>query len=347
MKYNELGRTGVRVSALCLGTMTWGTQNTEAEGHAQIDAALDAGINFIDTAEMYPTTPQSRDTMGRTEEIVGTWIASRGRRDDVILATKVTGEGHSYIRDGAPITPDAIRSALEGSLRRLKTDYVDLYQIHWPNRGSYHFRKNWNFDPSGQDREHVVEDIHATLDALGELVKAGKIRFVGLSNESCWGTCQFLSVAERYALPRVVSIQNEYNLLCRHFDLDLAELSHHEDVGLLAFSPLAGGVLTGKYRDGRIPPGSRRSLNETVGGRYNEYSIAAVDAYDDVARRHGIDPVRMALAFCLSRPFMTSAIFGATSMEHLHNSLAAADLELEREVLDDIAAVRRRYPMPI
>lgn len=347
MQYRDLGRTGLRVSALCLGSMTWGTQNTEAEGHEQIDAALDAGVNFIDTAQMYPTTPQGEETTGDTERIIGTWLAKSGRRDDVILATKVTGEGHSFIRGGDPITPGVIRDAVDASLRRLQTDYIDLYQLHWPNRGSYHFRRNWTYDPSSQSRERTLADIRECLEALGELVDAGKIRHVGLSNETCWGTSRFLAIAAANGLPRIASIQNEYSLLCRHFDLDLAELSHHESVGLLAFSPLAGGVLTGKYQGDRTPPGSRRALNENVGGRYNEYAVPAIDGYLDVARKHDLDPVHMALAFCLSRPFMTSVIFGATSMAQLDNSLAAADLELGQEVIDDIEAVRRRYPMPI
>ncbi len=346
MQYRPLGRTGVEVSALTLGSMTWGSQNSEAEGHAQLDAAIDAGINLVDTAEMYPTTPQSSQTTGHTEAIIGSWLARRGRRDDVLIATKITGEGHGYIRDGAPITAEAIDRAVADSLRRLRTDYIDLYQLHWPNRGSYHFRKWPDYDPSDQAR-NVDEDIARLLGALQRHVDAGAIRFVGLSNETCWGTGRFLAAAEAGAGPRVVSIQNEYSLLCRGFDLDLAELAHHEQVGLLAFSPLAAGILTGKYAGDLTPAGSRRSINDTVGGRLTPAVTAAVDEYLAVARRHQLDPAQMALAFCLSRPFMTSAIFGATSMAQLDNSLAAADLVLDAEVLAEIGAVHRRYPLPM
>lgn len=347
MKYRELGRTGVNVSQLCLGSMTWGTQNSEDEAHRQIDLALDAGVNFIDTAEMYPTTPRSTDTQGRTEEIIGSWFASRGRRGDVVLGTKVTGSGYEIVRGGEPISPRTIRAALDGSLERLRTDYVDLYQIHWPNRGSYHFRQNWNYDPSGQDRAATRDHIGECLRTLDELVRAGKIRYVGVSNETCWGVGQYLDIASAEGLPRIVSIQNEYSLLCRQFDLDLAETSCNEDVGLLAFSPLATGILSGKYRGGVVPEGSRRSIYPDLGGRYHERMTPAADAYLEVAARHGLDPARMALAFCLGRPFMTAAIFGATREDHLANALASVDLELDQEVLAEIDAVHRRFPVPL
>lgn len=346
MDYRPLGRTDIEVSAYCLGSMTWGTQNSEAEGHAQIDAALDAGINFIDTAEMYPTTPLSADTWGRTEEILGSWIAGSGRRDDVVIATKIVGKGYEAVRGGVPISPDTIVEAVEGSLRRLRTDVIDLYQLHWPNRGSYHFRK-WNtFDATVQDR-NAPDDIAACLEALDGLVRAGKVRSVGLSNESAWGTAQFLKIAEANGWPRVASIQNEYSLLCRHYDLDLAELTHHEDVGLLAFSPLAAGLLSGKYAGGKIPEGSRASINDGLGNRLNDRVDAPVAEYAAVARNHGLDPVQMALAFCAQRPFMTSVIFGATTMEQLATVLAAADITLSDAVMDDITAVYTRHPVPL
>ena len=346
MQTRPLGRTGIEVSLYCLGSMTWGTQNTEAEGHAQIDAALDAGVNFIDTAEMYPTNPLSAETQGRTEEVIGTWLAQSGRRDDVVLATKVIGDGYAAIRDGGPITPGSIAIAVEDSLRRLKTDYIDLYQLHWPNRGSYHFRQWHGYDPSGQDRA-APNDIAACLEALDALVKAGKVRAIGLSNESAWGTMQFLKIAEANGWPRVASIQNEYSLLCRHYDLDLAELTHHEDVGLLAFSPLATGILSGKYLDGAMPEGSRGSITTGLGGRLTPRVDGVTRAYVELAREHGLDPAQMALAFCAQRPFMTSVIFGARTMDQLSIVLGATELTLSDEVLDGIATIYRADPIPM
>lgn len=346
MKMNPLGRTGMMVSELCLGSMTWGTQNTEAEGHAQIDRALERGINFIDTAEMYPVNPISAETAGRTEEIIGTWNAASGRRDQVILATKHSGAGMRYIRDGAPITAQSIPGAIEGSLKRLQTDYIDLYQFHWPNRGSYMFRQNWLYDPSAQNRNETIAHMEETLDALQRQVEKGTIRAFGLSNESAWGTAQWLRVAEERGLPRVASIQNEYSLMCRFYDTDLAELSVNEDVGLLAFSPLAAGMLTGKYQGGAVPEGSRMSYVANLGGRRTDRAFPAVDAYLEVARKHGLDPVHMALAWCLTRPFMCSAIFGATSMEQLDLALGAVDVTLSDEVLRDIDMAHRAHAMP-
>ena len=346
MRYRKLGKSDISVSEICLGSMTWGTQNSEAEGHAQIDYALDHGVNFIDTAELYPVNPMSAETAGRTEEIIGSWISSSGRRDEVIIASKVAGSGHEYIQQGMDINPQKIRNSIEGSLRRLQTDVIDLYQLHWPNRGSYHFRQNWRYDPSGQDTAQVYDNIHATLEYLGELVESGKVRTIGLSNESCWGTSQFLRIAEDNGFPRVVSLQNEYSLMYRTHDLDLAELSHHEKVGLLPFSPLACGLLTGKYQDGARPDGSRLTLNPDLFGRVNDDTWPVVDAYVSIARKHGIDPSQMAIAFCNQRPFVTSSIIGATSVEQLAINLGAADLELGEEVLEDIQAVYRRHPIP-
>ena len=346
MKMNTLGRTGIEVSVYCLGSMTWGTQNSAAEAHDQIDRALDAGINFIDTAEMYPVNPVSADTVGRTEEIIGAWNETSGRRADVILATKHSGEGLQIVRDGAPITPETIPGTLEGSLKRLKTDYVDLYQFHWPNRGSYMFRKNWTYDPSGVDAAAAVQNMEDCLGALQREVERGTIRAFGLSNESAWGTVQWVTAADRTGGPRVASIQNEYSLLCRLFDTDMAEAAIHEDVGLLAFSPLAAGYLTGKYQDDAVPDGSRMSLNPEMGGRNTPRVRPAVQAYLNVARAHGLDPVHMALAWAAQRPFMTSVIFGATTREQLDRSLAAADVLLSDEVLDALDTAHRAHPMP-
>ncbi len=346
MKMNPLGRTGLMVSELCLGSMTWGTQNTEAEGHAQIDRSLDAGINFIDTAEMYPVNPIAKETIGRTEEIIGTWHAKTGRRGDYILATKHSGEGLGYVRDGAPISSKTIATTIEGSLKRLQTDYIDLYQFHWPNRGSYMFRQNWTFDPSKQDRVDTLANMEDCLDALQREVERGTIRHFGLSNESAWGTAQWLRLSEAHNLPRVASIQNEYSLLCRLYDTDLAELSVNEDVGLLAFSPLGTGLLTGKYQDGAVPQGSRKSLSPELGGRDSTRVYQAVQAYLDIAARHGLDPSQMALAWCRTRPFMASAIFGATTMAQLDIALGSVDVTLSDEVLAEINLAHQAYPMP-
>lgn len=349
MEYKKLGRTDIEVSTLCLGTMTWGTQNTEAEGHGQIDIALDHGVNFIDTAELYPTTPLSQETQGSTEEIIGSWITKTGRRDDVIIATKVVGGGSAAVRgrNGADISPTTIREAVEGSLKRLQTDYIDLYQFHWPNRGSYHFRKYWTFDPSGQDRIKTRDHITECLQTLGELVTEGKIREFGTSNESCWGVSQYLEIAKAEGLPRMVSIQNEYSLLCRLFDLDMAELSINEDVGLLAFSPLSAGILTGKYQGDITPAGSRRTFSHNLGGRLTKNVFPTVDDYLAVAQKHGLDPSQMALAFCLTRPFMASVIFGATTNQQLENSLKSVELKLSDEVMADIQSIYREHPLPI
>lgn len=347
MKMNRLGRTDILVSEICLGTMTWGSQNSAEEAYQQMDYALDRGVNFFDTAELYPTTPLSAETYADTERLMGDWFEKSGKRDQVVLATKVAGPGRPYIREGKPITDAVVKEALDASLTRLKTDYVDLFQIHWPNRGHFHFRGAWNYNPYKQDKTTASADIAEILDALGECVKAGKLRAVGLSNETTWGTQKYLTLAEAKGLPRVATIQNEYNLLYRHYDLDLAELSHHEDVGLLAYSPLAGGILSGKYLDGKKPAGSRGSINGDIGGRLVPHQEAATRAYVELAKKHGLDPSAMALAFCLTRPFMASVIIGATTMEQLKVNIGAADLTLSEEVMKGITTIHRLYPMPI
>jgi aryl-alcohol dehydrogenase-like predicted oxidoreductase len=346
MKMNPLGRTGLTVSELCLGTMTWGTQTPEAEAHAQIDRALAAGVTMLDTAEMYPVNPVSADTIGRTEEVIGTWNARTGRRGDYILATKHSGEGMQHARNGAPISSATIPQAIEGSLKRLQTDHIDLYQFHWPNRGSYQFRKNWTYDPSGIDRAAVIADMEDCLGALQREVERGTIRHFGLSNESAWGTAQWLRLSDEGKGPRVASVQNEYSLLCRLYDTDMAELSVAEDVGLLAFSPLATGLLSGKYQGGAMPDGSRMTLNPELGGRKTPRAGPAVAAYLDIARRHGLDPVHMALAWCRTRPFLTSAIFGATRLDQLERILGSVDVTLTDEVRAEIDAAHRAHPMP-
>lgn len=345
MKQIPLGQTGLTVSELCLGTMTWGTQNTEAEGHAQMDMALERGVNFWDTAEMYPVNPVAAETVGRTEEIVGSWIASRGRRN-VVLATKVTGAGRAEVRAGAALTPAILREACEGSLGRLKTDHIDIYQLHWPNRDIYHFRDIWTFDPRGAKADEVAAHMLAILEEAARLMAEGKIGHIAVSNETVWGMAKWLHLAERHGLPRMVSVQNEYSLLCRQFDSDWAELSHMENLPLLAFSPLATGLLTGKYAGNVVPEGSRRSLNPTLGGRITAQVFPAVAAYLGIAARHGLDPAQMAIAFCRSRPFPCIPIFGATSLTQLETALGAAEITLSPEILAEIDAAHRAHPMP-
>lgn len=348
MKRNPLGRTDIMVSEYCLGTMTFGTQTDESDAHRQIDMALAADINFLDTAEMYPVNPVRAETIGDSEAIIGRWNQKTGRRAEYILATKHSGEGLKAVRNGAPISKDSIAATIEGSLRRLQTDYIDLYQFHWPNRGSYMFRKNWAFEPwnSGQSLRDVEGDLETCLEALQEQVDKGNIRAFGLSNESAWGTAKWLQLAEKRGLPRVASIQNEYSLLCRLYDTDLAELSIYEDVGLLSYSPLATGLLTGKYQNGAVPEKSRMSIGATLGGRVTDRVFDAVDAYLQIAKRHDLDPVHMALAWCKTRPFMASIIFGATTEAQLQHILEGRDLTLSDAVCAEIDQVHRAHPMP-
>lgn len=345
MKLKPLGRTDLRVTEICLGTMTWGSQNTEAEGHAQIAMALDAGINFMDTAEIY-AVPRSPETSGRTEEIIGNWFKKTGKRDQWILASKVAGGPVDFIRNGTRTSGKTLREAFEASLRRLQTDYIDLYQIHWAGRGSYNFDGSWTYQPHKQDTADALANIEDMLETLGALVKEGKLGHVGVSNETTWGMAQWLRIAEARGLPRIVSVQNEYNLLRRHFDLDLAELSHHEDVGLLAYSPLAGGLITGKYFDGQMPTGSRGDYQKSF-WRLNEQSEAAGKQYLALAERHGLDVSQMAIAFALTRPFMTSVIIGATSSAQLANAIAAHKVTLSPELIAEIDAIHRRYPRTV
>ena len=346
MKKASLGATETLVSQICLGTMTFGTQTAREDAWRQLDMAVDHGINFVDTAEMYPVNPLSKETAGITEHIIGEWLARTGRRADIVLATKISGFGQKIVRDGEKIDAKSVNVAIDGSLKRMGTDYIDLYQLHWPNRGSYMFRQNWRFDPTGQDRDETKQNMEEVLAALGDLVSAGKIRHVGLSNESCWGTSEWLRIARRDARPEICSLQNEYSLLCRLFDTDLAEMSHHERIGLLAYSPLAAGLLTGKYMHQRVPAGSRMTHQKDLGGRVTSRVWPAIDAYLDIAEKHGIDPAHMALAWCLTRPFMTAIIIGATTCGQLAHALEAAEVKLPSACIREIDAAHRRYPMP-
>lgn len=345
MKTLTLGKTGLTVSELCLGTMTWGSQNTEAEGHAQADMALDHGVTFWDTAEMYPTNPVRAETVGRTEAIIGSWLAARGGRDRLVIATKITGKGQ-IVRPGQPITGATMRAAVEDSLKRLRTDYIDLYQLHWPNRGSYHFRQSWRYAPTGTDKAAETAHMTDVLTTAQALIAEGKLRAIGLSNESVWGAARWVQLADTLGLPRMASVQNEYSLLCRQFDTDWAEFSLFEDMPLLAFSPLAAGLLSGKYAGDVIPEGSRRSFTPDLGGRVTQQVFPAVAAYLGVAARHGLDPCQMAIAFCLSRPFRTIPIIGATTLDQLRTNIRAAEVTLSPEVLAEIAETYRAFPAP-
>lgn len=347
MRKVPFGSTGLTVSELCLGTMTWGNQTPPEDAHRQMDMSLAAGIDIVDTAEMYPVNPVSKETVGGSEAILGDWNAANpSRRGDYMLATKISGENGGFVRDGVPISGAELRRALDGSLKRLKTDYVDLYQLHWPNRGSFQFRQNWTYDPSGQNKAETLAHITDVLEEAEKLVAEGKMRFIGLSNESSWGTAQWLRVSEERGLPRVQTVQNEYSLLCRMYDTDMAEMSVNEDVTLLSFSPLAAGFLTGKYQNGAVPEGSRMSLVPEMGGRKSARVFGAAAAYLDIADRHGLDPVHMALAWQQTRPFPISAIFGATTSAQLDRILDAVDIELFQDVLDEITAAHRAHPMP-
>ncbi|MBM9593098.1 aldo/keto reductase [Roseitranquillus sediminis] len=345
MRKTRLGRTCIEVSEICLGSMTWGSQNTEAEGHAQLDRAIEVGVNFIDTAEMYPTNPVKAETVGDTERIIGSWLKRRGRRDDVVIATKITGRGQT-VRPGQAVDAAAVREAVDASLARLRTDVIDLYQIHWPNRGSYHFRRNWSYDPTGQEGAAVIQNIDEVSETMRALVETGKVRAFGLSNETSWGLMQWIASAERTGGPRPVSTQNEYSLLCRHFDTDLAETCHNENITLLAYSPLAAGLLSGKYQGGRVPQGSRMSRTPDLGGRRTDRAFSAVAAYLDVAERHGLDPCQMALAWVRSRPVPTIPIVGATTPDQLEIALTSREVEMTERLREDLEAVHRAHPMP-
>jgi aryl-alcohol dehydrogenase-like predicted oxidoreductase len=345
MEYRRLGRTDLDVSLICLGTMTWGQQNTEADGHAQMDYALDQGVNFFDTAELYSIPPKP-ETQGSTERIIGSWFKSRGTRDKVILASKVVGRSDStwYRDDGskAELSRGQIEEAVNKSLKRLQTDYIDLYQIHWPDRPM-----PWGSNPTiFRHQEGESHPIAETVEIMTDLVKAGKIRHFGLSNESAWGTMTFLKHADAKGLARVQSIQNAYNLLNRTYEVALAEVSLEEKVSLLAYSPLAQGYLTGKYLDGARPPGTRTTLFGR-GQRYeNATAEAAIRKYLALAKEFGLDPAQMALAFVNSRLFVTSNIIGATSMEQLKTDIASINVTITPELEKRIDAIHVEHCNP-
>ena len=342
MKKRKLGKTDLEVSEICLGTMTWGQQNTESEGHAQMDYALDNGINFFDTAEMYAVPPK-KETQGSTEKIIGSWFKERKSRDKVILATKVSGRSPlNWLRDDEKPTEqsrDQIFEAVDKSLLRLGTDYIDLYQLHWPDRPMNLFGGSINY-------EHMDEpsiDISIILDSLNELVKSGKIRYIGLSNETPWGTMKFLYHSDISSTPRVQSIQNAYNLLNRTFEIGGSEIAHREDVGLLAYSPIAQGYLSGKYQNGALPKGSRKELFNRLQRYEGPCAEEAIETYLNIAKKYEIDPSQLANQFVTTRPFVTSNIIGATNMEQLKLAVTSIDIKLTKEIEEDIEKAYQRH----
>jgi len=345
MQKRALGGSGIEVTDICLGTMTWGEQNSEADAHAQIDWALAHGINFIDTAEMYPVPP-GRETQGRTERYIGSWLARhRARRGEFVLASKIAGPGRrDWIRNGEThVSARTIPWAIDDSLQRLQTDYLDLYQIHWPERNVPLFG-TWQFDVA---KEKEATPILEQIEALAAAVRAGKIRAYGLSNETAYGLCEFSRLAAQHGLPRPVSVQNGYNLVSRTFDGDLAEASFRLDIPLLAYSPLAMGLLAGKYRGGAQPPEARLAKFPNFGERYKRpRCIAAAEAYCEVAAAHGLSPAALALAFVRGRPFVASTIIGATSLAQLDELAASFELTLSPAVLADVEQVHERYTSP-
>ena len=344
MKYKKLGNIDLKVSLICLGTMTWGKQNNQTEAFEQMDYAMDQGINFFDTAEMY-AVPCTEETFGKTETIIGNWFKKRNNREKVILASKISGPGLSWIRRGGlQYTKKNISAALEGSLNRLQTDYIDLYQLHWPERDTNYFGK---LGYKHQDKEKEWNSIESILNVLKQFVDQGKVRYIGLSNESAWGLSKFLGLSKFQDLPRVMSVQNPYNLLNRTYEVGLAEISIREQSGLLAYSPLASGVLTGKYRNNQKPKGSRLQLFGDYFPRYfKKLSLLAVEEYFKVAKKHKISLAQLSLAFVNQQPFVTSSIIGATTMEQLKEDIESANITLSSEIIDEINLVHKNNPNP-
>lgn len=345
MQKTELGRTGLKASVYCLGTMTFGSETPESDAHRQMDIAWERGVNFLDAAEMYPVNPVTFETAGLTEEIVGRWIASR-KPAECIVATKITGAGSVAVQDRAPITATRLRAAVEASLRRLQVESIDIYQLHWPNRGSYHFRKTWDYNPATQNRAETVAHMTEILNVAQDLVQAGKIRHFALSNETAWGTAMWLRLADAAGLPRVATIQNEYSLLCRYFDLDMAELCVNEDIPLLSYSSLAAGLLTGKYAGDVIPDDTRRMRNADLGGRITPRVFQAVVAYMAIAQEYGLDPVHMAYQWTRTRPFAVVPIVGARTAAQMEHLLNGVDVALSGDVLAAIEDAHRAHPLP-
>jgi len=344
MEYTKLPHTDIEVSKICLGTMTWGRQNTEEEGHAQMDYALEQGVNFFDTAELYPV-PAKKELYAVTEEIIGNWFAKTGNRDKIILASKIAGRGDftKFIRTTG-FSKVAIIEAVEGSLRRLQTDYIDLYQLHWPERSTNYFgSRGYKHDIS----DHWKDNIHQVLETLRDLIRDGKIRQIGISNETPWGTMRYLEESKVHSsLPRAITIQNPYSLLNRTFEIGLSEIAMREQIGLIPYSPLGFGVLSGKYLGGKLPENSRVALFPNYNRYSGETANAATQQYFDLAQEHGLSLTQMALAFVNTRPFVTSNIIGATSLAQLKENIASIDVDLNDEVLKGIEAIHNAIPNP-
>jgi len=343
MNYRKLGNTDLDVSTICLGTMTWGKQNTQEEGFEQMDYALDQGVNFFDTAELYAIPPK-KETYGKTEEIIGNWFKKKSNRSKVILATKISGPGLSWIRGGGnQYDKKKLIEAVDQSLRRLQTDYIDLYQLHWPERKSNYFGR-LGYEHKDDNEWNNFEDI---LNSLNEIIKSGKVNYIGLSNETAWGLSKFLEISKSKNLPRIMSVQNPYNLLNRTYEVGLAETSIREKSGLLAYSPLASGILSGKYRNGVLPDGSRMKLFADTFSRYRtKNSNNAVEEYYNIAKKHNLNLAQMSLKFCELQPFMTSIIIGATTMEQLKTDIESVNVNLSKEIIKEINDVQKIYPNP-
>lgn len=344
MQYRQLGDTDIDVSVICLGTMTWGEQNTQDEAFAQMDYAVEQGVNFFDTAELYSIPPKA-ETYGSTETIIGNWFKNNGRRDEVILASKIAGPGEDWlphIREGkTKFNAANIETALNASLKRLQTDYIDIYQLHWPER-----KTNFFGELGYTANSDTYTDFAETLQALDKQVRAGKIRHIGLSNETPWGVMQFLKISEQLKLPRIVSIQNPYSLLNRSYEVGLAEISWHEHCGLLAYSPLGFGVLSGKYINGQYPLNARLTNWPDYARYSSKAAVRATEQYVALALTHGLEPAQMALAYVNSRPFLTSTIIGATNMEQLKTNIASEEIRLSDDVLDGIEAIHAEISNP-
>ena len=343
MNYRKLGNTDLDVSTICLGTMTWGEQNTQKEGFEQMDYALDKGINFWDTAELYSVPPKEK-TFGHTEIIIGNWFKKTKKRNDVILATKVAGPSRQYLRGGGnQYDKKNITEALNGSLKRLQTDYVDLYQLHWPERNTNMFGR-LGYEHKDNEEWNKFEDV---LENLKKFIDEGKVRYIGLSNETAWGAKKFLEISKDNKLPRMMSIQNPYSLLNRTYEIGLAEVSIREQIGLLAYSPLASGYLSGKYRNNKMPKNSRIALDPDFWTRYRKPNMnEAVDAYYEIAKKYGLDLAQMSLKFCEIQPFMTSVIIGATTMQQLKTDIESVNVKLTDEIIKEINEIQKIYPNP-
>jgi len=344
MIYTNLPHTDIEVSKICLGTMTWGNQNTEEEGHEQINYALDKGVNFLDTAELYPV-PAHKDRYAATEKVIGNWFKKNGNREDIVLASKIAGKAEmtKFIRTSG-FTRESIIEAVEGSLQRLQTDYIDLYQLHWPDRSTNYFgQRGYKHDIS----DHWEDNIHQVLETFRDLIREGKIKHVGISNETPWGTMRFLEESKVHGtLPRTITVQNPYSLLNRLFEVGMAEISMREQVGLLAYSPMGFGALSGKYLGDRMPEGSRLSLFPQYNRYIGDRAVEATKRYYDLAQANGLTLAQMALAFVNTRPFVTSTIIGATGLRQLEENIGSIDIDLSEDVLKEIEAIHNSIPNP-